>query len=227
MGVSYSAPAPAVTETISYGAPAVTGSISYNQQAFAPPAVTETISYGAPAVTEAISYGAPAVTGSVSYSAQTSVPGVVTENVYNAPTIAYGAPPAPVPTQQQVDTVSYVQTTPQVVTQEVPQTITETVTVVETVTETVASQEVPVAPVVVMATPIPMSPRVALRKVEEDTTHTEFKNQVKVAASQGNNTVTIPMEMAFGILERGIPESDTSDIKPLKVARERRKGGCC
>jgi len=91
----------------------------------------------------------------------------------------------------------------------------------------VASQE-GVAPVIVMATPIPMSPRVALRKVVEDPTCVEFKNQVKVAASQGSNTVTIPMEMAVGILEKGIPESDTSDLKPLKVvARERRKAGCC
>merc|ERR1712007_90614 len=76
----------------------------------------------------------------------------------------------------------------------------------------------------VFATPVPMSPRVSPR---DDANRTEFRNQVKEAVHQGEEMVTVPTEIAFGILEKGLPESDTSDLKPLKVTRGRRKGGCC
>merc|ERR1712007_23409 len=110
------------------------------------------------------------------------------------------------------------------VTYAVPPSLPATDTAIETgkVTETVTKVVAGAAPPVVIATPLPNSPR-ASRSANSD----EFKTQVKEAVSHGDEMITIPTKMAVGLLEKGIPEADPSEMKPLKVTKSRRTGGCC
>lgn len=95
-------------------------------------------------------------------------------------------------------------------------------------TETGSTAAASAASPALCATRVPMSPRVSPKvSPRDDANRTEFRNQVKEAVHQGEEMVTVPTEIAFGILEKGLPESDTSDLKPLKVTRGRRRGGCC
>merc|ERR1712007_212844 len=110
------------------------------------------------------------------------------------------------------------------VTYAAPPSLPATDTAIETgkVTETVTKVVAGAAPPVVIATPLPNSPR-ASRSANSD----EFKTQVKEAVSHGDEMITIPTKMAVGLLEKGIPEADPSEMKPLKVTKSRRTGGCC
>merc|ERR1712064_156003 len=132
---------------------------------------------------------------------------------YAAPSMTYeavGAAPQPVSSPP--------------VTYAAPPSLSATDTAIEigNATETVTKIVAGAAPPVVMATPLPNSPR-ASRSVNSD----EFKTQVKEAVSHGDEMITIPTKMAVGLLEKGIPEADPSEMKPLKVTKSMRTGGCC
>merc|ERR1712064_185237 len=72
------------------------------------------------------------------------------------------------------------------------------------------------------------SPKVAGRDTaKDDATRNEFKKQVIEAVSHGEDTITIPTKMAIGIIEKGLPEAEKEELKPLKVTKARRTGGCC
>merc|ERR1712064_65653 len=95
----------------------------------------------------------------------------------------------------------------------------ETVTGKEKVTETVTKVVAGVAPPAVIA--IPHSPR----DPKSANSH-EFKTQVIDAVSHGEDVVTISTSMAVGLLEKGL-EAESVDVKPLKITKARRTGGCC
>merc|ERR1712064_73535 len=147
--------------------------------------------------------GAPATVGSATFS-QCLAP------VQNMTYAAVGAAPHPVSSPP--------------VTYAAPPSLSATDTAIEigNATETVTKIVAGAAPPAVMATPLPNSPR-ASRSVNSD----EFKTQVKEAVSHGDEMITIPTKMAVGLLENGIPEADPSEMKPLKVTKSMRTGGCC
>merc|ERR1712137_456282 len=162
----------------------------------------------APCSQPSISYGAPSV--STSYS--------------TAMTSSAAAPPMTPGTQMGAATST------QAITYSAPQQFTTSeaqqkrISEAGVQTETGTTAAASAGTATVFATPIPTSPKVSPR---DNKNRIEFRNQVKEAVHQGEEMVTMPTEIAFGILEKGLPESDTSDLKPLKVNRGRRKGGCC
>jgi len=136
-----------------------------------------------------------------------------------SPPITYAAPPAQNVTYEAVGAASSPPITyaapPSL---PAPDTVIETVNATETVTKVVAGAALPV----VIATPLPVSPR-----AKKSATSDEFKTQVIEAVSHGEEMITIPTKMAVGLIEKGIPEAEPSEMKPLKVTKGRRKGGCC